>query len=97
MSPDEFDDDSGATPPWMAEVLGLDRDLLANVAERTEEWGRALSDANEHAPSRATTSETTRYEAASLLTIAGSYWMLLDARRASAVLGQAARIFQGPR
>jgi len=94
MSRDESVDDSGATPPWMAEVLGLDRDLLANVAEHTEEWGRSLAAGPEDASNAATIAEATLYEAASLLTIAGSYWMLVNARRASAVLSRAAHLYQ---
>jgi hypothetical protein len=94
MTPNGSADDSRATPPWIAETLGLDRELLANVAGRTEEWGLALSGGAEDASVPAIIPEPTLYEAASLLTIAGSYWMLLDARRASEVFRQAARLYQ---
>jgi hypothetical protein len=86
-----FGYDSGATPEWIAETLELDRVLLDNVAERTEEWGRALAEPRGE-PTEAAT-ETTLYEAASLMTIAGSYWMLVDARRASSVFREAAGLY----
>jgi hypothetical protein len=86
-----FGYESGATPEWIPETLELDRVLLDNVTERTEEWGRALAQPRGEPTGAAT--ETTLYEAASLMTIAGSYWMLVDARRASSVLREAADLY----
>jgi hypothetical protein len=94
MSSNTFDEEPGATPGWMAEILELDRDLLINVAGRTQEWGDALTRAAEEAPPGTIPDDASLYEAASLLTIAGSYWMLLDTRRASRVLRRAASLYQ---
>jgi hypothetical protein len=93
MSSDDFTESTGETPRWIAETLGLDREVLAHVAECTEEWCRALDTHAEEADA-STSVETVASEAASLLTIAGSYWMLMDPRRASGVLNEAARRYQ---
>jgi hypothetical protein len=83
----------------LPEVMGLERDALERVAHRTQQWGRSLerSFSADRAPEEdrlsALGEEQLRREIASLLTIAGSYRLLLRASDAVEPLRAAADHF----
>jgi hypothetical protein len=84
---------NGEVPSRVPESLGLDPELVDRVAERTVEWGTALSLSARDARNAHEAQQSLR-EAASLLAIGGSYRLLLDVTGAQEPLRMAAEHFR---
>jgi hypothetical protein len=75
----------------LAEALRLDAEELARAAATTEAF--ALREPEQEVEADREAAETWAFEQASLLSIAGSYWSIVDISKAIAVFAEAAGIY----